>query len=226
MKPLAPVRELFWTLRRWRPFFPAPPHHGSLLHRPPPSVLSSTGRKRHRGLCLVTGQAAGRHPPPWSSAPTKRQDSGAAVGAASQTSEPPAIGTWHVSPLGRLDQKDFCTWVVFLSHGSLGNEAVGEHKVSWGKCKIGVLFLRGPAGPEGVGSLGSMCSLELLNPAGSTQGLERARLNLLGVWGHDDKHSTPFPGQIWKKRNSCSQQKRENKCIHFSFSLIHSENEQ
>lgn len=124
------------------------------------------------------------------------------------------------------DQKDFCTWVVFLSHGSLGNEAVGEHKVSWGKCKIGVLFLRGPAGPEGVGSLGSMCSLELLNPAGSTQGLERARLNLLGVWGHDDKHSTPFPGQIWKKRNSCSQQKRENKCIHFSFSLIHSENEQ
>lgn len=101
MKPLAPVRELFWTLRRWRPFFPAPPHHGSLLHRPPPSVLSSTGRKRHRGLRLVTGQAAGRHPPPWSSAPTKRQDSGAAVGAASQTSEPPAIGTWHVSPLGR-----------------------------------------------------------------------------------------------------------------------------
>jgi len=65
-------------------------------------------------------------------------------------------------------------WVVFLSQGSLRNEAVGEHKVSWGKCKIGALFLRGPSGPEGVGSLGSMCSLELLNPAGSTQGLERA----------------------------------------------------
>ena len=58
-------------------------------------------------------------------------------------------------------------WVVFLSQGSLGNEAVSEHKVSWGKCKIGALFLRGPSGPEGVGSLGSMCSLELLNPAGN-----------------------------------------------------------
>lgn len=117
-------------------------------------------------------------------------------------------------------------WVVFLSQGSLGNEAVSEHKVSWGKCKIGALFLRGPSGPEGVGSLGSMCSLELLNPAGSSQVWERARLNLLGVWGLDNKHSIPFPGQIWKNRNSCSQQKRETKCILFSFSLIHSENEQ
>ena len=184
------------------------------------------GRKRHRGLCLVMGQAARRHPPPRSSVPTKRQDSGATVGGAVQTSELPAIGTWHVSPLGRLDQEDFCMWVVFLSHGSLGNEVVGEHKVSWGKCKIGALFSRGPSGPEGVGSLSSMCSLELLNPAGSTQALERARLNLLGGWGHDNKHSTPFPGQIWKNRNSYSQQKRENKCILFSLSLMHSENKQ
>lgn len=47
---------------------------------------------------MVTGQAAGRPPLPPGLLPLERQDSGAAVGAALQTSELPATGcVCHVS---------------------------------------------------------------------------------------------------------------------------------
>lgn len=119
--------------------------------------------------------------------------------------------------------RDFCTWVVFLSHGSLDERLVNT-RVSWGKVQNRVLFW-GPRWTEGVGSLGSMCSLELLNPAGSTQGLERVRGSTCWEFGAMATNTPPFPGQNLEEKKQLFTAE-ERKQIFFSFSLIHSENEQ
>lgn len=62
-----------------------------------------------------------------------------------------------VSSLGHCGQKDECVPFVFLFLSILRNEVVRECEVSWGKCKLGILFLSVTCGPEGVSCLDSTC---------------------------------------------------------------------